>query len=315
MEILPEANQKMRKSGENDVEFGKRFISERSRQFGILTKEEELQNKTKSITSRYSKFIAQNYTMKPGDGRQLMHGIDEHARILNKLDETLEEVKKHDNVLFASNGRSLREGSAFQHAFNVGAKEKIERLIASVNAQKVALQQLADEYSRIFKGSANKFNSSHKRKKKENKRKAKKRKETRYNSSINHVYNVCIKNPIDVDLPDIYSFPPSFRIPESFIDAENCASVKGGLEAKCVADIVSKYLTNAAASRLLTNLREEVANKVFSYMYPDEDAGSIDIDNLSLYEDDSDDAGDGDEYTDSDEDSDSVDRAVDDEEL
>ena len=71
-------------------------------------------------------------------------------------------------------------------------------------------------------------------------------------------------------------------------------------------------MTNAAASRLLTNLREKVANEVLPYMYPDEDASSNDFD-----KDDSDDAVDvdgGETDTDesTDEDSDSVDRALDD---
>ncbi|XP_031562949.1 uncharacterized protein LOC116298577 [Actinia tenebrosa] len=50
-------------------------------------------------------------------------------------------------------------------------------------------------------------------------------------------YSICISNPIDAELPKFFSYPPSIKVPELFIAVENIASVKGGIDAKCVAEI------------------------------------------------------------------------------
>ncbi|CAB3991698.1 uncharacterized protein LOC110061616 [Paramuricea clavata] len=82
---------------ESDEDFRKQFTAERSRQFDICEATENLMNvKVPSLSERYRIYTDENYSVKPKDGRILNHAIEEHTRLLKKVEEKLEQVKNHD---------------------------------------------------------------------------------------------------------------------------------------------------------------------------------------------------------------------------
>ena len=114
------------------------------------------------------------------------------------------------------------------------------------------------------------------------------------------IYNVCVVNPIETELPTFLKCPPSIAVPEAFIAVESLQSLKCGIDIKCVAKLIAEnYFSNEAASRLLTNLRDRVRDEVFSYLYPESDSDD-DADSSSESADDDDDDNDVDESEDED---------------
>ncbi|CAB4044136.1 Hypothetical predicted protein, partial [Paramuricea clavata] len=167
MQIFPDAHKKMRIRGESDEDFRKKFTAERSRQFDICEATENLMNvKVPSLSERYRIYTDENYSVKPKDGRILNHAIEEHTRLLKKVEEKLEQVKNHDIALFNSKGSKLKEGNEFQHAFNTSQIQSLEKLKTTVNKNKGTLENKLSDFKQIFKGIHYIFISQAKKKKK-----------------------------------------------------------------------------------------------------------------------------------------------------
>jgi len=64
-------------------------------------------------------------------------------------------------------------------------------------------------------------------------------------------------------------YPPSLTIPEACINVEDVAAMLFTMDAAFIAHLLqSRYLSNAAGSRLITNLKPEVGNMVYCLLHP-----------------------------------------------
>ena len=68
MSIMEAAHSKMRKEGESDGSFKKRFTAERSRQFDFLMSKEAAFQGADGCSERSAEFLKPEYQLKPSDG-------------------------------------------------------------------------------------------------------------------------------------------------------------------------------------------------------------------------------------------------------
>lgn len=85
------------------------------------------------------------------------------------------------------------------------------------------------------------------------------------------MYGVCIKNPLGNDLEECLLYPPSLTIPEECVNVEDIAESLSRRDAPYIAQLLqSSHFSNAAGSRIITNLKPEVRDDVYCILYPEE---------------------------------------------
>ena len=270
MSIMSEAHEKMRLLGESNESFKKRFTTERSRQFDFLESEEVAFRKADGCCERSGTFSKPDYQLKPSDGRNLNYTITTHKNVLNHLNDLTEQLTSHDATLFHPNGRTLKEGTQFLHDFNLEHIKNIELKYLKLTNEVQTLEEKMQDFNRIFKGIKGKYLSDGRRKK-ENRRKAKSRRRKRLDSNIKRVYNICVQNPLERELPRCLVYPPFVLVPEACINVEDVSALLTCRDAPSISHLIRENcFANAGASRLLTNLDPRVRDSVYGYLYPEE---------------------------------------------
>ena len=264
------AHSKMRKDGESDESFKTRFTTERSRQYDVLQSKETTFTSADGCSKRASDFFNSGYQLRPSDGKRLKFFLKEHRRLFDKLDGMVKDIKEHDSMLFQPNGLTLKQGEEFAHDFNVEQIKSIEAKLLKVKQEVETLEENKTSFHTIYKG-INKEHFSKRRRKKENRRKSNERKKKRYETNVRRVYGVCVKNPLGNDLAECLLYPPSLAIPEECINVEDVAELLTTRDAAYIAQLLqSNHFSNAAGSRLITNLKPEVRDDVYCILYPEE---------------------------------------------
>jgi hypothetical protein len=124
-------------------------------------------------------------------------------------------------------------------------------------------------YKRIFKGMKGKYITPGRRRK-ENRRKAKMRKKKRLEKNLIRVYNICVVNPFGNELPQYLAYPPAIQVPETFVNTEEISTLSRCNALHMAKLISANYFTNAAGSRILTNLQQHVRDSVHCFPYPED---------------------------------------------
>ena len=131
-----------------------------------------------------------------------------------------------------------------------------------------ALENIKKRSYSIFKG-LHKQHFSKRRRKKENRRKSNERKRKRTETNVQRVYGICVKNPLANDVPQCLVYPPSLL--EECIKVEDVATSVFRRDGPYIAQLLEgNYFSNAARSRITTNLQQEVRDYVDTFMYPEE---------------------------------------------
>ena len=181
----------------------------------------------------------------------------------------VKDLKEHDSTLFQPNGLALKQGEEFAHNFNVEQIKSIEAKLLKVKQDVETLEENKTSVHTIYKG-INKERTSKGRRKKENRRKSNERKKKRYENNVKRVYGVCVKNPLGNDLAECLLYPPSLTIPEECI-VEDVAELLMRRDAPYIGQLLqSNHFSNAAGSRIITNLKPEVRDDVYCILYPEE---------------------------------------------
>ena len=117
---------------------------------------------------------------------------------------------------------------------------------------------------------------SKRRKLKQNRRKSKGRKRKRFENNVQRVYHICVANPLAKELPNGLLYPPSMTIPEACIDVEDVAALLLTRDVAFIAHLLqSNYFSNAAGSRLITNLKPEVRNRMYCFLHPEDYSSNV----------------------------------------
>jgi len=183
---------------------------------------------------------------------------------------SLKDVKEHDSTLFQSNGLALKQGEEFAHSFNVKQIKCTEAKLTKVTQDMEALENKKSNYNSIFKGILKQQNNK-RRRKKENRRKSNERKRKRTENNVQRVYGICVGNPLGNDLPQCLVYPPRTAVPEECLKVEDVATSLFRRDGPYIAQLLEgNYFTNAARSRITTNLEREVRDYVYTFMYPEE---------------------------------------------
>ncbi|CAH3165257.1 unnamed protein product, partial [Porites lobata] len=192
--------------------------------------------------------------------RRLNSSIKEHQSMLGKLKRVVNVLKEHDSTLFQSNGLILKQGEEFAHDFNVKQIQCVEAKVQKVTRDTETLEQSKDSFRSIFKG-LHRDRISKGRRKKENRRKSTARKKK----------SICVGNPLGNDLPKCLLYPPCLAVPEGCIDVEKVSELLFDRDAAYIAQLLQgNHCSNAAGSRIITNLKPEVRDNVYRFMYPEE---------------------------------------------
>ena len=222
----------MRKNGESDESFKKRFASKRSRQYDVLQSKETTFISADGCSKRASDFFKPGYQLTPSDEERLNFFIKEHGRMFDKLDGMVKDLKEHDYTLFQTNGLTLKQGEEFAHNFNVEKIKSIEAKLRKVKQDVETLEENKTSFHTIYKG-INKEHTSKRRRKKENRRKSNERKKKQYENNVTRMHGVCVKNQLGNDLLELYLlYPPSLAIPRRVHQRRRCCRITD--ETRCV---------------------------------------------------------------------------------
>ena len=132
------------------------------------------------------------------------------------------------------------------------------------------LQESKDSFCSIFKG-LHRDHISKGRRKKENRRKSNARKKKWFENNVQRVYSICVGNPLGNDLPKCLLYPPCLAVPEGCIDVEKVSELLFDRDAADIAQLLQgNHFSNAAGNRIITNLKPEVRDNVYCFMYPEE---------------------------------------------
>ena len=268
MSIMNEAHSKTRKNGESDQSFKNRFTAERSRQFDLLQSKDAAYHNADGCSKRACDFLKPGYQLKPSDGRRLNSSIKEHQSMLGKLKSVVKALKEHDSTRFQSNGLILKQGEEFAHDFSVKLIKCVEAKVQKVTRDTETLEESKDSFRRkglhghrISKG----------RRKKENRRKSNARKDKRFENNVQRVHSICVGNPLRNGLPKCLLYPPCLAGPEGCIDVEKVSELLFDRDAAYIAQLLQgNHFRNAVGSRIITNLKPEVRDNVYCFMYPEE---------------------------------------------
>ena len=125
-----------------------------------------------------------------------------------------------------------------------------------------ALENIKRSYS-IFKG-LHKQHFSKRRRKKENRRKSNERKRKRTETNVQRVYGICVGNPLGNEALQCLVYPPSLAVSKECIKVEDVATLLFGRDGPYIAQLLEgNYFSNAARSRITTNLQQEVRDYVY----------------------------------------------------
>ena len=79
------------------------------------------------------------------------------------------------------------------------------------------------------------------------------------------------ENPLENDVPQCLVYLPSLAVPEECIKVEDVATLVFRRDVPYIAQLLEgNYFSNAARSRITTNLQQEVRDYVYTFMYPEE---------------------------------------------
>jgi len=87
------------------------------------------------------------------------------------------------------------------------------------------------------------------------------------------VYGICVGNPLGNDLAECLVYPPFQAIPEECINVEDVAVLLNRRDARyaSIAQMLqANHISNAAGSRIITNLKLDVKDDVCCFLYPEE---------------------------------------------
>ena len=182
--------------------------------------------------------------------------------MLGKLKSIVKALKEHDSTLFQSNGLILQQGEEFAHDFNVKQIKCVEAKVQKVTRDTETLEESKDSFRSIFKG-LHRDRISKGRRKKENHRKSNARKKKRFENNVQRVYSICVGNPLGNDLPKCLLHPPCLAVPEGCIDVEKVSELLFDRDAAYIAQLLQgNHFSNAAGSRIITNLKPEVTDNL-----------------------------------------------------
>ena len=120
------------------------------------------------------------------------------------------------------------------------------------------LEESKDSFSSIFKGLYG-DRISKGRRKKENRRKSNARKKKRFENNVQRLYSICVGNPLNNYLPKCLQYPPCLAVPEGCIDVEKVSELLFDRDGAYIAKLLQgNHFSNAAGSRIITNLKPEV---------------------------------------------------------
>ena len=204
MSIMEAAHSKMRKEGESDGSFKKRFTAERSRQFDFLMSKEAAFQGADGCSERSAEFLKPEYQLKPSDGQRLNFVITMQQEAFEKLSGLLKKLKDHDSTLFQANGITLNYGEKFHHDFNVEHIASVEAKQLQVSRELETLKEKKKTFEQIFKDLQGK-SVSKKRKLKEN------RQRTENANVLKTTSDAYIISALQIPLPT--SFPIVFFTP------------------------------------------------------------------------------------------------------
>lgn len=223
-----------------------------------------------AFSERSGELLKPDYQLKPSDGRKLNYAITKQKEAFEKLNGLLKNLKDHDSTLFQANGITLKHGEKFHHDFNVKHIASVEAKQLKVSREIETLEEKKKTFERTFKGLQGNYVSKE-RKLKENRRKSNNRKRKRVENNIRHVYHICVANPLDKELSNCLLYPRSLTIPQACINVEAVATMLFRQDAKLIAYLLqANYFSNAAVSRMLTNLEPEVRNRVYCILHPED---------------------------------------------
>ena len=92
------------------------------------------------------------------------------------------------------------------------------------------------------------------------------------------MYHIFVANPLAKEPPRCLLYPPSMTIREACINVENVAALlltRGCSIHRSHTAIVSNYFSNAAGSRLITNLKPQVRNSVYCFLHPEDYSSNV----------------------------------------
>ena len=128
-----------------------------------------------------------------------------------------------------------------------------------------------EESKHIFKG-LHRDCISKGRRKKENRLKLNARKKKRFENNVQRGYSICVGNPLGNDLPKCLLYPPCLAVPEGCMDVEKVSKLLFDRDAAYIAQLFMQgnHFSSAAGSRIITNLKTEVRDNVYCFVYPEE---------------------------------------------
>lgn len=158
----------------------------------------------------------------------------------------------------------------FAHDLNVEQIKCIEAKLLKVKQDMEMLEENKKSFHTVYKGK-HKEHISNRRRKKENRRKSNERKKKRDANNVQRVYGICVGNPLGNDLAECLVYPPSLAIPEECDNVEDVAELLNRRDAPYIAQMLqSNHFSNAAGSRIITNLKPDVRDDdVYCFLYPE----------------------------------------------
>ena len=170
----------------------------------------------------------------------------------------------------SSSIKARMQGEEFAHDFNVKQIKCVEAKVQKVTRDAETLEESKDSFRSIFKG-LHGDRISKGRRKKENGRKSNARKKKRFENNVQRVYNICVGNPLGNYLSKCLLYPPCLAVPEGCIDVEKVSELLFDRDAAYIAQLLQgNRFSNAAGGRIITNLKPEVRDNVYCFMYPEE---------------------------------------------
>ena len=90
------------------------------------------------------------------------------------------------------------------------------------------------------------------------------------------MYHICVANPLAKELPSCLLYSPSQKIPEACINVEDVGALLLTQDAAFIAHpLHSSYFSNSAGSRLITNLKPEVRNRMYCFLHPEDYSSNV----------------------------------------
>ena len=176
--------------------------------------------------------------------------------MVEKLNVKLKNVKEHDSPIFQFNGLALKQGEEFAHSFNVKQIEYIEAKLTKFTQdmeghtqtapqqkekeKKITAESQAKEKGSGLKPTSNEF----------------------MESVLESRWEMIFPN----DLCTLLAWPSRKCI--KVVDAATSLFTQDG---PYIAQLLEgNYFSNAARSRITTNLQQEVRDYVYTFIYPEE---------------------------------------------